>query len=76
MDSIVDRNWKRSNLQTRERAYATYIRALTENFAQGELSTRENALVGAFMKSIKEETTVPETILALKGKARIYDEKK
>ena len=67
MDSIVDRNWKRSNVQTRERAFATYVRAITESFAQDELSTRENALAGAFMKSIKDETSANETILALKG---------
>ena len=67
MDKIVDRNWKTSNVQTRERAFATYIRALSDNFAKDELSTREHALVGAFMKSVKEESSVNETLLALKG---------
>lgn len=67
VEQILDRNWKRSNIQIREQALALFVKCLMSEFCVDEVSARSDALVSAFVKSIKAEDSVRETILALKG---------
>ena len=67
VEQILDRNWKRSNTQSREQALALFIKCLMSDFCEEEVSARSDALVSAFLKSIKAEDSVRETVLAMKG---------
>lgn len=58
---------KGSTVQGREKCYKTYIHILTAQYAEEEIRGKEVELVAAFLKSIKEEKSENETILALKG---------
>ena len=58
---------KGSTVQGREKCYKIYVHILTSQYAEDEIRGKEAELVAAFLKSIKEEKTETETILALKG---------
>lgn len=58
---------KGSTVQGREKCYKTYIHILTAQYAEEEIRGKEAELVAAFLKSIKEEKSENETVLALKG---------
>ena len=65
MDEILAR--KGSTVQGREKCYKTYVHILTSQYAEEEIRGKEAELVVAFLKSIKEEKSEKETILAMKG---------
>ena len=65
IDEVIDR--KRSSNEGREAALSEYIRFLTARYVGEDLQGRENDLLSAFAKSVKQETSEKETILALKG---------
>ena len=65
MEEILAR--KGSTVQGREKCYKAYIHILTSQYAEEEIRGKEAELVVAFLKSIKEEKTEKETILAMKG---------
>ena len=65
IDEILAR--KGSTVQGREKCYKTYIHILTAQYTEEELRGKEAELVVAFLKSIKEETSEKETILAIRG---------
>ena len=65
IDEVIDR--KRSSNEGREAALSEYIRFLTARYVGEDLQGRETDLLSAFAKSIKQETSEKETILALKG---------
>ena len=67
IEEILDR--KRSSVQGREATLTAYIRILTAQYFQEDISGRETALVASFLKSIKAESSELETILALKALA-------
>ncbi len=58
---------KGSTVQGREKCYKTYIHILTNQYAEEEVRGKEDELVAAFLKSIKEEKSENETVLAIKG---------
>lgn len=58
---------KGSTILGREKCYKTYVHLLTAQYCEGEIRGKEAELVVAFLKSIKEEKSEKETILALKG---------
>ena len=58
-------------MQGREKCYKAYIHILTSQYAEEEIRGKEAELVVAFLKSIKEEKTEKETILAMKGTTTI-----
>ena len=58
---------KGSTVQGREKCYKTYIQILTAQYAEEEIRGKEVELVTAFLKSIKEEKSENETVLAIKG---------
>lgn len=58
---------KGSTVQGREKCYKAYVHILTAQYAEEEIRGKEAELVVAFLKSIKEEKTEKETILAMKG---------
>ena len=64
MDEILAR--KGSTVQGREKCYKTYVHILTSQYAEEEIRGKEAELVVAFLKSIKEEKSEKETILAMK----------
>jgi len=61
---------KGSTVPGREKCYKTYVHLLTAQYAEEEIRGKEAELVVAFLKSIKEERSEKETILALKGRSR------
>ena len=65
MEEIFAR--KGSTVQGREKCYKTYVHILTAQYAEEEIRGKEAELVVAFLKSIKEERTEKETILAMNG---------
>ena len=65
MEEILAR--KGSTVQGREKCYKTYIHILTSQYAEEEIRGKEAELVVAFLKSIKEDKSEKETILAMKG---------
>ena len=65
--SIEDRNWKTSNVQTRKDALAAYIGLLRQHFCQDDIGFRLDQLISAFVRCIKAEDDMLETVLALKG---------
>ena len=58
---------KGSTVLGREKCYKNYVHILTSQYAEEEIRGKEAELVVAFLKSIKEEKTEKETILAMKG---------
>lgn len=62
---------KGSTVLGREKCYKTYVHILTSQYAEQGIRGKEAELVVAFLKSIKEEKTEKETILAMKGTAII-----
>ena len=58
---------KGSTIQGREKCYKTYIHLLTVQYVEEQIRGKEADLVKAFLKSIKEEKSEKESILALKG---------
>lgn len=65
MEEILAR--KGSTVQGREKCYKAYVHILTSQYAEDEIRGKEAELVVAFLKSIKEEKSEKETILAMKG---------
>ena len=66
MEEILAR--KGSTVLGREKCYKTYVHLLTAQYVEEEIRGKEPELVAAFLKSIKEEKSEKETILALKGR--------
>lgn len=64
---------KGSTVLGREKCYKTYVHLLTAQYAEEEIRGKEMELVVAFLKSIKEEKSEKETMLALKGSFRLYN---
>lgn len=60
---------KGSTNQGREKAYKTYVHYLTAQYAEEEISGKETELVVAFLKSVREEKSEKEAILANKALA-------
>ena len=58
---------KGSTVSGREKCYKSYIHLLTNQYAEEEIRGKEGELVTAFLKSIKEEKSENETVLAIKG---------
>lgn len=58
---------KGSTVHGREKAYKTYIHILTAQYAKEEIQGKEAELVRTFLKSIKEEKSENETVLAING---------
>lgn len=58
---------KGSTVLGREKCYKTYVHLLTAQYAEEEIRGKESELVTAFLKSVKEEKSEKETILAIKG---------
>lgn len=65
MEEIIDR--KRSSVQGRETCLQTYNHVLMAHYARDEINPRMSELVGAFLKSVRSESSEKETVLALKG---------
>ena len=59
--------WKGSTIQGREKCYKTYIYLLTAQYVEEHIRGKEADLVTAFLRSVKEEKSEREAILALKG---------
>lgn len=68
IDEILAR--KGSTVLGREKCYKTYVHLLTAQYCEEEIRGKEAELVVAFLKSIKEEKSEKEAILALKGISR------
>ena len=62
IDEILAR--KGSTNQGREKAYKTYIHLLSAQYAEEEIAGKEHELVTAFLRSIREEKSEQEAILA------------
>ena len=60
---------KGSTNQGREKAYRTYVHILTAQYAEEEINGRETELVNAFLRSLREEKSEKEAILAAKALA-------
>ncbi|MCJ1273951.1 hypothetical protein MMC21_001744 [Puttea exsequens] len=58
---------KGSTVSGREKCYKSYIHLLTNQYAEEEIRGKEGELVTAFLKSIKEEKSENETVLAIKA---------
>jgi len=58
---------KGSTILGREKCYKTYVHLLMAQYCEKEIQGKEAELLVAFLKSIKEEKSEKETILALKG---------
>ena len=67
IEEITDR--KRSSVQGREKALATYVHILRSRYAHEEIRGRETGLVVSILKSIKAEISETETSLAMKGRS-------
>jgi len=65
IEEIIDR--KRSSVQGREAALASYIHFLMSRYAYDEIEKKLSELIPAFLKSVKAESSEKETCLALKG---------
>ena len=63
VEEILDR--KRSSVQGREKAYATFCRLTKLHYAEDEIASRTDELMRAFCKSIKFETDEAESAMAL-----------
>ena len=58
---------KGSSATTREESYEEYNRILAAQYAAEEIESSKAELIGAFMRSVKTETTEKEVVLALKS---------
>lgn len=58
---------KGSTNQGREKCYKAYVNLLTVRYSAESIAGKEDELVAAFLKSVKEESSEKETVLALKG---------
>ena len=58
---------KGSTILGREKCYKTYVHLLTAQYCEDEIRGKEAELVVSFLKSIKEEKSDKEAVLALKG---------
>ena len=67
IENLLDRNWKRSSTETRETNLIKFARILTARFSHKEIEGKEVDLMNSFVKSIKAENSVKETIYALKA---------
>ncbi|OJJ34259.1 hypothetical protein ASPWEDRAFT_29421 [Aspergillus wentii DTO 134E9] len=65
IQEILDR--KRSSVQGREETYAAFCRLAKFHYIEEEIRGRVNDLVAAFCKSIKFESSVRESTLALRA---------
>lgn len=65
IEEIIDR--KRSSVQGREIALATYIQYLMRRYTHNEIEKKMSELIPALLKSVKAEDSEKETCLALKG---------
>ncbi|KAF4254877.1 hypothetical protein KXW98_005903 [Aspergillus fumigatus] len=65
VEDILDR--KRSSVLAREEAYAAFCRLAKSHYIEDRIRTRVLDLVSAFAKSIKFESSVRETTLALRA---------
>lgn len=65
IEDILER--KRSSVQGREEALATFCRIAKFHYVEEEIRTRVKDLLGAFLKSIKLQTSERETTLALRA---------
>ena len=66
MEEIFAR--KGSTVQGREKCFKTYAHLLTAQYAEEEIRGKEGELIATFLKSIKEERSEREAILASKGR--------
>lgn len=69
MEEIIDR--KRSSVQGRETTLLAYAHILMTRYAFSEINHKTSELYPALLKSVKTESSEKETILALKGIAKI-----
>ncbi|KAL9098360.1 MAG: hypothetical protein Q9163_005967 [Psora crenata] len=60
---------KGSTIQGREKCYKTYAHLLMAQYAEEEIRGKEDELIAALLKSIKEERSELETVLATKALA-------
>ncbi|KAL9126280.1 MAG: hypothetical protein Q9217_004653 [Psora testacea] len=67
MEEIFAR--KGSTLQGREKCYKRYAYLLTAQYSEEEIRGKEDELIAAFLKSIKEERSEKEVVLAMKALA-------
>ena len=58
---------KGSTIQGREKCYKTYVHLLTIRCSAESLNGKEDELIAAFLKSVREESSEKESVLALKG---------
>lgn len=65
IEQILDR--KRSSVAGREESLAAFNRLASSKYVQEEVHNSRDALVAAFLKSIKSENSETEAVLALKG---------
>ena len=65
---------KGSTVQGREKCYKTYIHILVNQYAEEHIRGKEDEIVLAFLKSIKEQKSENETVLAIKGRPRSRSE--
>ncbi|KAF7590798.1 hypothetical protein BBP40_002366 [Aspergillus hancockii] len=65
IEDILDR--KRSSVLSREECYAAFCRLLKCRYAEEHIRNRVNDLLGAFCRSVKFESSVRETTLALRA---------
>jgi hypothetical protein len=65
LEEVLDR--KRSSTESREATYTNYIRTLMSHYVVEDIDGKEMDLVAAFIKSLKNEDSEKETILATKA---------
>lgn len=65
IEEIIDR--KRSSVQGRETALATYIQYLMRRYTFDEIENKMDSIIPALLKSVKGEDSVKETCLAMRG---------
>ena len=65
MDEIVAT--KRSTIEGREKCYARYTRLLTVQYCEKEIERRVSEILAALVRSVKNEPSEKETLLALKA---------
>ncbi|KAE8145063.1 interferon-related developmental regulator-domain-containing protein [Aspergillus avenaceus] len=65
IQDILDR--KRSSVLSREECYAAFCRLLKCHYAEEHIRNRVSDLMGAFCRSVKFESSVRETTLALRA---------
>ena len=58
---------KGSTSHGREKCYKAYVHLLAHDYLAADIQAKEDELVAAFLRSVKEETSEKETVLALKG---------